>query len=125
MVLPGIQALFGFQFIAVFNSGFTLLLSDFNQKLHLSALILTTFSIAFVMTPAAYHRQTGSHKVKEEFLKIASKLLLFGMLPLMMAFCIDVYLIAQIIISNSIALLLASLLTILFIFLWYTLSHSR
>lgn len=77
------------------------------------------------MAPAAYHRQTGSHNVKEEFLKIAFKLLLFGMLPLMVAFCIDVYLIAQIIISNSIALLLASLLTILFIFLWYTLSHSR
>ncbi|WP_219908972.1 DUF6328 family protein [Nitrosomonas ureae] len=45
------------------------------------------------MAPAAYHRQTGSHKVKEEFLKIASKLLLFGMLSLMVAFCIDVYLI--------------------------------
>ena len=78
MVLPGIQALFGFQLIAVFNSSFKFLLTQFEQNLHLFGLTLTAISIAFVMTPAALHRQTGSAKVTEEFLQLASRLLLWG-----------------------------------------------
>jgi hypothetical protein len=34
MVLPGIQALFGFQLIAVFNQGFNEKLSTVQQQLH-------------------------------------------------------------------------------------------
>ena len=38
MVLPGLQALFGFQLIAVFSAGFEVQLSPFEQRLHLLAL---------------------------------------------------------------------------------------
>ena len=41
MVLPGIQALFGFQLIAVFNEGFSDKLTPGEQKLHLAAIIST------------------------------------------------------------------------------------
>ena len=40
MVLPGIQALFGFQLIAVFNDGFGEKLSAPQQLLHLAAIVL-------------------------------------------------------------------------------------
>ena len=53
MVLPGIQALFGFQLIALFNQGFGEKLSHAQQLLHLVAIILTTLAMALVMTPAA------------------------------------------------------------------------
>ena len=39
MVLPGIQALFGFQLIAVFNEGFSDKLTPGEQELHLAAII--------------------------------------------------------------------------------------
>ena len=52
-VLPGIQALFGFQLIALFNQGFGEKLSHAQQLLHLVAIILTTLAMALVMTPAA------------------------------------------------------------------------
>ncbi|WP_281245888.1 DUF6328 family protein [Nitrosovibrio tenuis] len=68
MVLPGIQALFGFQLIAVFNDGFSQMLTSSEQNLHLFALSLTAIAIAFVMTPAAFHRQTGTKKVTEQFI---------------------------------------------------------
>ena len=129
MVLPGIQALFGFQLIAVFNSSFKFLLTQFEQNLHLFGLTLTAISIAFVMTPAALHRQTGSAKVTEEFLQLASRLLLWGMWPLMVAICIDIYLIAQIIINERIALILSAIVLILFVYLWFVLpqlqKHNR
>jgi hypothetical protein len=55
MVLPGIQAFFGFQLIAVFNNRFQEL-THTEQVLHLIALLLLAVSIALIMTPAAYHR---------------------------------------------------------------------
>jgi hypothetical protein len=51
MVLPGIQALFGFQLIAVFNESFTEKLSMTEQIVHLCAIGLVTLAIALVMTP--------------------------------------------------------------------------
>jgi hypothetical protein len=59
MVLPGIQALFGFQLIAVFNTGVAEKLSQGEQELHLLAIALVAVSVALVMTPAAYQRLTG------------------------------------------------------------------
>src|SRR5689334_24698194 len=57
MLLPGIQALFGFQLIAVFNSTFGEKLSPLEQQLHLLAIGLVGVAIALILTPAAYHRQ--------------------------------------------------------------------
>lgn len=81
MVLPGIQALFGFQLIAVFNSTFSQMLDPFEQKLHLIALSSAAIAIALLMTPAAFHRQTEPTKVTEEFIQLATRLLLWGMGP--------------------------------------------
>jgi hypothetical protein len=60
MVLPGMQALFGFQLIAVFSQAFHDHLSKFEQWLHLLALVLVAIAIALVMTPVAIHRKTGA-----------------------------------------------------------------
>jgi Family of unknown function (DUF6328) len=55
MVLPGIQALFGFQLIAVFNERFKELTKD-EQLIHFSATVLVTIAIAPIMASAACHR---------------------------------------------------------------------
>jgi Family of unknown function (DUF6328) len=55
MVLPGIQALFGFQLIAVFNSTFRESLSPAEQYVHLAAIGLVVAAVALVMSPAALH----------------------------------------------------------------------
>ena len=57
MVLPGIQTLFGFQLIAVFNQGFGEKLSVSEQRLHLLAFALVAVATPLIITPAAYHRQ--------------------------------------------------------------------
>ena len=82
MVLPGVQALFGFQLIAVFNEGFERRLSDFEQDLHLVAIVLVTIAIALLTTPAAYHRQVDRRRATAEFLALASRLISGAMLPL-------------------------------------------
>jgi DMSO reductase anchor subunit len=96
MVLPGIQALFGFQLIAVFNQRFEDL-GGAEQGLHLIAIALVAVAIAIVMTPAAFHRHQGSRTVSSTFIHVTSFLLLISMVPLAVGLCIDFYVIARLI----------------------------
>jgi len=126
MVLPGMQALFGFQLIAVFNSTFRESLSSTEQYLHLAAIGLVAVAVALVMSPAALHRQTNPQAVTENFIKLASRLLLLSMFPLLLAICFDFYLIARLILNkSSISLLLSAILLIVFATLWFLLPHTR
>src|SRR3954466_6629561 len=63
MILPGIQALFGFQLVAVFNQRFADIFDEPGQLLHLAALVLVALSCALAMTPAAVHRQVHRGRV--------------------------------------------------------------
>ena len=85
MVLPGVQALFGFQLIAVFNDGFGEKLSHADQLVHLVALLLTVLATVLVMTPAALQRHAEPREVSERFVWLASNLLLAAMYPLPVA----------------------------------------
>jgi predicted lysophospholipase L1 biosynthesis ABC-type transport system permease subunit len=129
MVLPGIQALFGFQLIAVFNEGFAEKLAQGQQVLHLVAIVLTTLAMALVMSPAALHRQAEPKEVSERFLWMASNMVLAGMFPLALAVGLDAYIVAGIVLKNDVlAAILAVALVGVFLFLWLVLpryEHRR
>lgn len=117
MVLPGIQALFGFQLIAVFSEGFDHKLAPGERQLHFLALFLVAVSAALVMAPAAIHRQSQQREVSERFIWLSSLLLRVSMLPLALGLTLDVYLIACVVFGTpgfglafSAALLLALML---------------
>jgi hypothetical protein len=125
MVLPGLQALFGFQLIAVFNSAFEQKLTEMEQVLHLTALGLVAIAVAFVMAPAAYHRQTRPRQSSDYFLVLGGRMLLVSMIPLMAAIALDFYLIARIILATRwLSALLAVSLAGLFIGLWFVLPRA-
>jgi len=122
MVLPGVQALFGFQLIVVFNSTFRERLNSTEQIIHLVAIGLVAMSVALVMAPAAYHRQTNPEEATDSFIKLATYLLLASMLPLMVGISLDFYLIARLILENNIFSLVLSLaLLIWFVTFWFLL----
>jgi uncharacterized PurR-regulated membrane protein YhhQ (DUF165 family) len=126
MVLPGMQALFGFQLIAVFNQTFRESLSPSEKYLHLAAIGLIAVAVALVMAPAALHRQTHREAVTEDFVTIASRLLLFSMFPLLLGICFDFYLIARLILNRGwLSLLLAVVLSLIFATLWFVLPRTR
>ena len=124
MVLPGIQALFGFQLIAVFSDGFNTRLNARGQQLHLFAIGLVAIAVVLIMAPAAYSRQTGIRDITERFLRIATRLLLMSMLPLALAICLDFYLIAGIIVGDRAGLLAAGLFVVFLVF-WFALPRVR
>ena len=83
MVLPGIQALFGFQLIAVFSERFKELTED-ERLIHFSATVLVTIAIALIMTPAVYHRLAEQTTISKFFVWLASWLIAAAMVPLML-----------------------------------------
>ena len=125
MVLPGIQALFGFQLIAVFSPGFAQKLTLAEQRLHLVAIALLAIAVALIMAPAAYHRQRGPQEVTSTFIHLATRLLLWSMVPLALSICIEFYLVGRVIEDGAIVPLGAAFLFGVFVGLWFVLPHVR
>lgn len=125
MVLPGIQALFGFQLVVVFNPGFSEKLSASDQRMHLVAISLVAIAVALIMTPAALHRIAGAREVTETFIRTSSRLLLCSMLPLAAGICIDVYLIGFMIVGRGSGAALAGFLFLLFLVLWFVFPRTH
>jgi hypothetical protein len=125
VVLPGIQALFGFQLIAVFNQGFGEKLTSAEQRLHLLALGLTALSVAICMAPAALHRQSQPESVSNRLVKLCSTLLTVGMGPLMLGITFDFYLMCRVILKDPQASLwLATALGFVLAALWYLMPYA-
>jgi hypothetical protein len=126
MVLPGIQALFGFQLIAVFNDGFSEKLSHTEQLVHLVAIVLTALAMALVIAPAALHRQAEPKEVSDRFIWLASNLLLVGMFPLALAVGLDAYIVSSVVIGkDGPGLVIALALLAIFTWLWLLLPRRE
>jgi fucose permease len=119
-ILPGLQAVFGFQTIAVFNERFTDLQS-YAQACHLVGLGLMVIAMALLMTPAVYYRaqhgRATSHMVR------ASRRAIRGaLMPLALGLSLDMLTVMSLAtdkLTLSIAAAVATLL--LFVGLWYLL----
>ncbi|MBV8189603.1 MAG: hypothetical protein JOY64_02535 [Alphaproteobacteria bacterium] len=119
MLLPGVQAILGFQLVAVTNARFTVLTSA-EQLVFLAAFVLLAVAMGLLMAPAAYHRQVERGRVTRRFIDLSSTLLAIALVPLITAFSIDTYLVARIILENramagAVAVIVAAILA----GLWY------
>ncbi len=120
MVLPGIQALFGFQLIAVFNQRFEDALGPPWRLLHLSAVVLTAVAVGLIMAPAAYHRQAEPRRASRYFAGYASCLITLAMGPLLLALAVEVSVVAFVVTRLAAASALIGLALALFLaWLWY------
>jgi hypothetical protein len=119
MVLPGIQALFGFQLIAGFNQGFEKLPAA-EQHLHYASLILVALAIAIIMTPAAYHRIVEQGSVSLFFVSLISWLVAAAMAPLAVALGLEVYVVGTVIIeARGPSAAVAGVLVAVIVALWF------
>lgn len=119
MVLPGIQALFGFQLIAVFNQNFKLSLTVTEQIVHLIALLMIALSAILVVAPAAYHRQ-AEHQISKHFIELSSRYLAWAMVPLAIGTCLDIYLVTKVILNSIFLSLLVTLfISLIYAWVWF------
>jgi Family of unknown function (DUF6328) len=128
MVLPGVQALLGFQLVAVFNQRFTAFTTR-EQALHFVAFLLIAGAMGFLMTPAAYHRQSGAGRITAHFVALATRLIMMAMWPLSVGIALDAYLIGRLIFPGpEMAVLAGAAVFLLLVGLWFVfplLAHSR
>jgi hypothetical protein len=119
MVLPGIQALFGFQLVAVFNQRFETVPFS-NQLVHLLATASVVLSAGLVMSPAAFHRIAEPDQVSQRFVRISSLLLLISMALLATGISLDIYVVSSLIFANAgIAFSCACSLFVTLVTLWF------
>ncbi|HVU02764.1 MAG TPA: DUF6328 family protein [Polyangiaceae bacterium] len=122
MIVPGIQALFGFQLVAVFNQTFFGRLDVFHQRVHLVAIAWIVLAMGFVMTPAAYHRQAERGWVTGRLVGLGSRLLQLSLVALACGVGLDVYVIAYMVLGlRWMALVVSATLLAALSMLWFLL----
>lgn len=94
VVLPGTQALLGFQFIAVLEEGFDQLPPS-SRVLYVVALALLAASIVLLMLPAAYHRIAEGGEISERLQSVSSRALVAGMMTLAGAIAADTFIVVR------------------------------
>ncbi len=119
MVLPGVQALLGFQFIIFFTDLFQAL-PEFSKMTHLISLFLVALSIILLMSPAAFHRIVEGGEDTERFYQVANRFVLAAMVPLAIATSADFYVVAAEVSRNPWAAFGSSLaLLVFFLGFWF------
>ena len=119
MVIPGAQALLGFQTIAAFNTRYEALPAS-GVLAHLLGLALLALAIALLMTPAALHRMSERGRVSSSLISISSGLVAAGMACLMLAIAVDMYLVCLASLNEQrIALITGGLALLVFACLWF------
>lgn len=90
VILPGIQALFGFQTIVVFNQRFAEL-PEFAKDCHLVSLSMVIIAVALIVTPAVYYRYVGYDYVSMHMLKVSTKMIRAALLFLAVGLSLDMF----------------------------------
>ncbi len=125
MVLPGAQALLGFQFIAILMESFEKL-PHASQYVHLFSLAMIAITVVLLMTPAAYHRIVEQGEDTEHFHRFASRMIIAAMVPLALGICGDVYVVVnKVLDSQLVAVVSAIVILALFWELWFGLTIYR
>ena len=119
VILPGAQALFGFQLAIVLTRAFEQL-PEASIVVHATSLFLVALAVMMLMAPAPYHRIVYAGEDTEDMYRVGSALITGATLPLGLGLAGDVYVvIAKISGSFAIGSFTGALAFVLLTGLWY------
>lgn len=125
VVLPGAQALLGFQLVTMLMDKFDELPNS-SKYIHIISLGLMALTMILLMAPAAYHRVAESGENTPRFYRVASALLLAAMVVLPLGICGDVYVVLRKVTNSiSIATVIALVVLTFFYGLWFGFTTYR
>jgi hypothetical protein len=121
VIIPGAQALFGFQFIAMLTTGFDRLPHG-AKIIHAAALLLIAINVILLMTPAALHRLSFGGEDPDLFFRIGSGFVIASPLFLAGGIALEFYVVAlKAYAGDGWAWVGAGLIFVALITLWYAL----
>jgi hypothetical protein len=119
VIIPGGQALLGFQFVATLTKSFGEL-PIVVQHVHAAGLCAVALAVLLLMTPAALHRIAFHGEDDEEFFSIGSKLVIVAALPLAIGISAAVFVVYyKISESMPVAASAGALALLLLLSFWY------
>jgi hypothetical protein len=125
VVLPGAQALLGFQFATMLLDGFDRLPAAL-KWLHFASLGCMAIAIVLLITPAAWHRIVERGEETERFVRFASAMVVAALVPLALGLAGDLFVVAyKVTHSEAAAAGFAVAALLLFGGLWFGLTLSR
>lgn len=124
VILPGAQALLGFQFTIMLTDSFGRL-PESSKQLHLASLLLVALATVLLMAPPAYHRLAEQGEDTPHFERFAARVVLASLAPLGLAICGDLFVVARTVSGDALALALALGMLALIATLWIGLALPR
>ncbi|WP_456632193.1 DUF6328 family protein [Bradyrhizobium sp. URHC0002] len=118
-MIPGGQALLGFQFVATLTKSFDALPLGI-KWLHVSSLAAVSLSVLLLMTPAALHRLAFHGEDNPQFFIIGSRLVIAAALPLALGISGDISVVVfKITESGSVSAAVGVAAAAVFLSAWY------
>jgi hypothetical protein len=111
VILPGAQALFGFQFAAVLTDRFAQLPPAL-KSIHLVSLGVVAIAVVMLIAPAAYHRIAAGGNAEEGVLRYAVRMMLPAQGLLALGLVGDAYVTIQLIFENQAAALAVAIIAL-------------
>jgi hypothetical protein len=90
VMLPGAQALLGFQLLVILTKSFETL-PDHARTAHFVALASVALAIVLLIAPAAIHRIAFAGDDDERFLRLASRIIALALIPLSFGISTELY----------------------------------
>lgn len=122
LVIPGAQALLGFQFSIILMDAFDQL-PESSKLLHLVSFGCIALAVVLLMAPAAYHRIAERGEFSEHIHTVSSAFVLAGTVPLSLGIAVDTFVVVRKVThSASVAAWSAGLLLAFTWALWFGLT---
>ena len=118
VILPGAQALFGFQLAIVLTHAFDDL-PELSRLVHAVSLGLVALAIMLLMTPAAYHRIVYAGEDSQGMHRVGSVLITAATAPLAFGLAGDIYVVIGKIVGPETGIAASVFALIMLIGLWY------
>ncbi len=120
VVLPGVQALLGFQLSSYLTESFSHL-PQAARAVSTASLFLLLLSMVLLMTPAPFHRLAERGEDTERFARIATRLVLASLPPLALGVAGDIYVVIAAVAGRTggLALAIALACAVFMVALWF------
>jgi uncharacterized protein DUF6328 len=118
VILPGAQAMLGFQLLIVLTQSFDKLPSGL-RLIHAASLGLVALAVVLLMSPAAYHRIVFEGEDAPDMHRVGSILITAATVPLAAGIAGDVYVVITKIISHEVGIIAAVVAALVLAGLWY------
>src|SRR5215469_10108713 len=119
VILPGAQALFGFQLAIVFTQSFGQLATA-PMLVHATSLLLVALAVVLLMAPGAYHRIVYEGEVSADMHRVGSVLVMVATIPLALGLAGETYVvIGKITALPTVAIIAAGAAFTLLVGLWH------